>query len=77
MRTLFLAGILAGTVLMMASCGGPGRDSTGFSVPVEYYKLPNGLRVVLSQDATAPTVTVAVYYNIGFRIEPSCDQDRF
>jgi len=70
MRTLFLAGILAGTVLVMASCGGPGRDSTGFSVPVEYYKLPNGLRVVLSQDATAPTVTVAVYYNIGFRIEP-------
>jgi zinc protease len=41
-----------------------------FSVPVEYYKLKNGLKVVLSQDKTAPTVTVAVYYNIGFRIEP-------
>jgi predicted Zn-dependent peptidase len=39
-------------------------------VPVEYYKLPNGLRVVLSQDHTAPTVCVAVYYRIGFRIEP-------
>src|SRR4249919_479101 len=44
-------------------------DST-FQVPVEYYKLKNGLKVVLSQDKTAPTVTVAVYYNIGFRIEP-------
>ena len=41
-----------------------------FSIPVEYYKLKNGLKVVLSQDKTAPTVTVAVYYNIGFRIEP-------
>jgi predicted Zn-dependent peptidase len=39
-------------------------------VPVEYYKLDNGLKVVLSQDASAPTVTVGVYYRIGFRIEP-------
>ena len=41
-----------------------------FHVPVMYYKLPNGLRVVLSQDHTAPTVCVGVYYRIGFRIEP-------
>ncbi|HXW09478.1 MAG TPA: pitrilysin family protein, partial [Steroidobacteraceae bacterium] len=37
---------------------------------MDYYKLPNGLKVVLSHDATAPTAVVAVYYNIGFRIEP-------
>jgi zinc protease len=42
----------------------------GFTVPVEYYKLKNGLRVVLSPDHTSPTVTTAVYYRIGFRIEP-------
>ena len=41
-----------------------------FHVPVEYYKLANGLRVVLSPDHTAPTVCVGVYYHIGFRIEP-------
>lgn len=41
-----------------------------FSVPVEYHKLDNGLRVVLSEDHSIPTVSVAVYYNIGFRIEP-------
>ena len=41
-----------------------------FSVPVEYHTLDNGLKVVMSQDGTAPLVTVAVYYNIGFRIEP-------
>jgi zinc protease len=45
-------------------------EQSSFNVPVEYYKLPNGLRVVLSPDHTAPTVTVAVYYHIGFRIEP-------
>src|SRR5436309_8072695 len=41
-----------------------------FSVPVTYYKLPNGLRVILSPDPSAPTVATAVYYRIGFRIEP-------
>jgi predicted Zn-dependent peptidase len=45
-------------------------SAAAFQVPVEYYKLPNGLRVVLSPDHTAPTVCVAVYYRIGFRIEP-------
>ena len=39
-------------------------------VPVIYYKLPNGLRVILSQDTSAPTVAVAVYYRVGFRTEP-------
>jgi zinc protease len=43
---------------------------SGFQVPVEYHTLANGLKVVLSQDKTTPIVTVAVYYNIGFRIEP-------
>ena len=52
-----------------AKVGGT-ASATEFQVPVEYYKLPNGLRVVLSQDHTAPTVCVAVYYRIGFRIEP-------
>lgn len=41
-----------------------------FQVPVHYHKLDNGLKIVLSQDMTTPVVTVAVYYNIGFRIEP-------
>ena len=48
----------------------PKGESANFTVPIEYYTLPNGLRVILSQDHTAPTVTVAVYYRIGFRVEP-------
>ena len=42
----------------------------GINVPIEYYRLENGLKVVLSRDASAPTVTVGMYYHIGFRIEP-------
>ncbi|MBA4146126.1 MAG: insulinase family protein [Azospira oryzae] len=56
----------------LAACSGKKSEEpdNSFKVPVEYYKLKNGLKVVLSQDKTAPTVAVAVYYNIGFRIEP-------
>ena len=39
-------------------------------VPVEYYRLGNGLRVVLSEDHSVPLATIGVYVNIGFRIEP-------
>src|SRR5678809_1114362 len=46
------------------------RSTAQLKVPVEYYKLPNGLKVVLSPDKTAPIVDIGVYYNIGFRIEP-------
>jgi predicted Zn-dependent peptidase len=46
------------------------ESKSTYSVPVRYETLDNGLKVVLSQDRTAPIVTVAVYYNIGFRIEP-------
>ena len=39
-------------------------------MPIAYDKLPNGLKVVISEAHAAPTVTVAVYYGIGFRVEP-------
>src|SRR4051794_37494777 len=53
-----------------AKSAAPAKAAGGFNVPVEYFKLPNGLRVALSPDHSAPTVTVAVYYRIGFRVEP-------
>jgi predicted Zn-dependent peptidase len=55
------------SILLLSWTGKPGSE---LQVPVEYYKLGNGLKVVLSPDKTAPTITVGVYYNIGFRIEP-------
>ena len=39
-------------------------------IPVEHTTLANGLRVVASPDHSAPFVTVGVYYQIGFRLEP-------
>jgi predicted Zn-dependent peptidase len=44
--------------------------SAAFSVPVVYKTLPNGLRVVISENHASPTVVVEVMYRIGFRIEP-------
>jgi zinc protease len=63
----FLAYVL---VPMSVAHGQTKKTTGGLNVPVTYYKLPNGLRVVLSPESSAPLVTVAVYYNIGFRIEP-------
>lgn len=64
---LALTALLAGCVALPTAPPGPAQ---GINVPVEYYRLDNGLKVVLSRDATVPTVTVGVYYHIGFRIEP-------
>jgi zinc protease len=50
--------------------GADESSTPAYSVPVRYHTLDNGLKVAMSQDKTAPVVTVAVYYNIGFRIEP-------
>src|ERR1700674_479219 len=63
---VIMATILAGLTPASALPG----NAPEFKVPVEYYKLPNGLRVVLSPDHTSPTICVGVYYRIGFRVEP-------
>jgi predicted Zn-dependent peptidase len=65
MMTAMIGGLLGGTAAAQ-----PAKTAAGIQVPVTYYKLPNGLKVVLSPEHSAPLVTVAVYYNIGFRIEP-------
>jgi len=58
------------TVIACAPSEEHGSETIAYMVPVEYLRLDNGLRVVLSRETTAPVVIVAVYYNIGFRIEP-------
>lgn len=76
MRTLvrlFVALLVAlplSTVILDASPVPNAVSDSSFTVPVVYYKLPNGLRVALSPDHSAPTVAVGVYYRIGFRVEP-------
>ena len=52
-----------------ATAAGESPTAT-LNVPIQSMTLDNGLRVVLSRDTTAPVVALAVYYGIGFRIEP-------
>jgi predicted Zn-dependent peptidase len=70
-RWVLAAGLFACLSAASSSLAAPAPSSTApLQIPVEYEKLGNGLRVVLSRDTTAPVTAVAVYYNIGFRIEP-------
>ena len=39
------------------------------SLPIARHTLDNGLRVILSEDHTVPTVAIAVYYDVGSRDE--------
>jgi zinc protease len=71
-RTLVPASLALGVTLMATATTLQAQAPVAptYQVPVTYYTLPNGLKVVLSRDTTAPTVVVTVYYQIGFRVEP-------
>jgi zinc protease len=56
--------------LLLLASALAGTNAKPLNIPVVYYKLPNGLKVVISEDHMAPVVTVGVYYNVGFRLEP-------
>src|SRR5262245_60234060 len=65
-----LGAVLCALALSAGFAPGATPAAAPLQIPVDYYKLPNGLKVVLSRDTTAPVAVVAVYFNIGFRIEP-------
>jgi zinc protease len=44
---------------------------TGYPWPIESSRLPNGLRVVVSEDHSAPVVGVNLWYDVGSRHEPA------
>ncbi|MCX6239452.1 MAG: pitrilysin family protein [Bacteroidia bacterium] len=55
------------TILMIAallSCNAQNKVS-GLSIPIEKYKLANGLTVILNVDKSDPIVAQAVYYHVG------------
>jgi predicted Zn-dependent peptidase len=61
----------AAFTLCLALVASAGHAQTKpFTVPVSYKTLPNGLRVVVSENHAAPVVVVELMYRIGFRIEP-------
>ena len=68
MRQLLLVLCLAS--LAMGAPSAQTSAAASYQVPVAYRKLPNGLRVVVSESHASPIVVVEVMYRIGFRIEP-------
>jgi zinc protease len=57
--------LLLTTVLLAATVW----SAETLNIPIEKYKLPNGLRVILSPDNAVPVVTVYVLYGVGARSE--------
>jgi len=63
----FLSTITLIAVLALGST--PATRGQTFKVPFSQFSLENGLRVILSEDHSAPVVAVAVYYDVGSRNE--------
>lgn len=61
MTKLICAALLAAAAVLYAA--GP------LHIPFKEYKLDNGLRVILSEDHTAPTYSLAITYDVGSRDE--------
>src|SRR5512139_1925448 len=62
MKTLLLslAALLAASIL---------TEAAELKIPIEKYKLKNGMRVILSPDRSVPVVTVYMIYGVGARAE--------
>src|SRR5215210_4467775 len=58
--------LIASSLLFCAAFLANAADVT---IPIEKYQLPNGMRVILSQDNAVPVVAVYVIYNVGSRSE--------
>ena len=61
--------ILSTALLIAVVAGACLPAPQAFKIPFTQFQLQNGLRVVLSEDHSAPVVAVAVYYDVGSRNE--------
>ena len=48
----------------------PAVAAPAVSIPIEEFKLPNGLRVIVHTDRKAPIVAVNIWYHVGSKDEP-------
>jgi predicted Zn-dependent peptidase len=60
MRTAVLSTFIAGSLLLQAQ-----SEPRPLRIPIQQYKLDNGLRIVFSEDHTAPTYAISITYNVG------------
>lgn len=64
MKTFLIVG-----AILFAVAGALRLRAAELRIPFEKYKLSNGMRVILSQDNSAPVVAVYVIYDVGARAE--------
>ncbi len=64
-----VSGIALATLATFGAAAPTSRQERIPQVRFKYYRLTNGLRVILSQDRTAPIVAVSVTYDVGSRNE--------
>ena len=62
MRTFNTALLVASIALLNAQPKPPVKP---LQIPIQQYKLDNGLRIVLSEDHSAPTYGISITYNVG------------
>src|SRR3984885_9701718 len=60
---------LAMILLLLAPLSTIAQEPTVPNLPIESYRLPNGLKVVLHRDPSVPRVTVCVAYHVGSKNE--------
>ncbi|MGA2212438.1 MAG: pitrilysin family protein [Bryobacteraceae bacterium] len=60
MRTAVLSVFLAGSLVLQAQ-----TQPKPLRIPIQQFKLDNGLRIVLSEDHSAPTYAISITYNVG------------
>ncbi len=60
---------VACALLATVLCAGGAQAQKAQKYPIEQFKLKNGMRVVLSQDKSAPVVGLALAYDVGSKDE--------
>lgn len=70
MKKMLLLASVAAVLTATASIAQPATQAPPL-VPYEQFTLPNGLRVVVHEDHSAPKVAVAVWYHVGSMNEPA------
>ena len=71
MKTMMLVFAAVATVLTPTAGAAQTPSPETALLPYEQFTLPNGLRVVVQEDHSAPKVAVAVWYHVGSMNEPA------
>src|SRR5450755_3412851 len=56
---------IIGTSLLLLSASILFAQPKPLQIPIQQYKLDNGLRIVMSEDHSAPTYAISITYNVG------------